>query len=212
LFGAEFRSLWIEHDAGRNLPRDPTVFAVSPLLQALIVEAAAIEGQKDVDGYAGRVTTLILDQLRRARPLAGALPWPCEGTLSALCEALYADPADPRGLEVWGRQLGMSGRTLARRFEAEVGMSLRSWRRHLRLFKAIELLGGGLDVTRTAMELGYGSTSAFIYAFRTEMGSSPQAYMRGRAADRDERTVSDADDLRGDGGTHGGVGRVPVAA
>ncbi len=87
----------------------------------------------------------------------------------------------------------MSGRTLARRFEAELGMSLRSWRRRLRLFKAIELLGGGLGVTPTAMELGYGSTSAFVYAFRTEMGSSPQAYMRGRVADRGVRAPSTAD-------------------
>jgi AraC-like DNA-binding protein len=75
----------------------------------------------------------------------------------------------------------MSGRTLARRFEAELGMSLRSWRHRLRLFKAIELLGGGLGVTQAALELGYGSTSAFVYAFRTDMGCSPQAYIRGRA-------------------------------
>jgi AraC-like DNA-binding protein len=33
------------------------------------------------------------------------------------------------------------------------------------------------------MELGYGSTSAFVYAFRSDMGISPQAYMRGDAAD-----------------------------
>jgi AraC-like DNA-binding protein len=144
LFGAEFRSLWIADEAGRGLPGSPTVFGVSPLLRALIVEAAEIEGQEDRDGYAGRVTGL--------------------------------------GSETWGRELGMSGRTLARRFEAELGMSLRSWRRRLRLFKAIELLGGGLGVTRTAMELGYGSTSAFVYAFRTDMGCSPQAYMRGRVA------------------------------
>lgn len=56
----------------------------------------------------------------------------------------------------------MPGRTLARRFEAELGMSLRSWRRRLRV-----LLGGGLGVTQTAMGLGYGSTSAFIFAFAT---------------------------------------------
>jgi AraC-like DNA-binding protein len=78
----------------------------------------------------------------------------------------------------------MSERTLTRRFEAELGMSLRSWRRRLRLFKAVELMGGGLDVTRTALELGYGSTSAFVYAFRTETGCSPQAYMRGRGVER----------------------------
>jgi AraC-like DNA-binding protein len=184
LLGAEFRSLWIADEVGRGLPKNATVFSVAPLLKALIVEVAAIEGEEDRDGYASRVTDLILDQLRRAQPLPGALPWPRGGSaLTVLCEALYADPADPRGPEAWGRELGMSERTLGRRFEAEVGMSLRSWRRRLRLFKAIELMGGGLDVTRTALELGYGSTSAFVYAFRTEMGRSPQAYMRGRGAD-----------------------------
>ena len=76
----------------------------------------------------------------------------------------------------------MSGRTLARRFGAELGMGLRSWRRRLRLFRAVELLGGCVGVTRTAMELGYGSTSAFVYTFRTDVGCSPQAYTRGRVA------------------------------
>ena len=84
-----------------------------------------------------------------------------------------------QSIKDWGRELGMSPRTLSRRFEAEVGLSLRSWRRRMRLFKAIEMLGGGLDVTRTALDLGYGSPSAFIYAFRTEMGASPQAYLKG---------------------------------
>lgn len=184
LLGAEFRSLWISDEAEAGLPERPTVFGVSPLLQALIVEAAEIEGRDDPDGYAGRVTGLILDQLRRAHPLPAALPWPRAGTLAKLCEALYAAPADSRGPREWGQELGVSERTLARRFEAELGMSLRTWRRRLRLFKSIELLGGGLGVTQAAMELGYGSTSAFVYAFRSEMGHSPQAYMRGRAANR----------------------------
>jgi len=184
LLGAEFRSLWISEEAGRGLLGSPTVFGVTPLLKALIVEAADIEGMTGCDGSAGRVTELILDQLRRAQPLMSALPWPRGGSpLISLCEALYADPADPRGSGAWSRALGMSERTLARRFDAEVGMSLRSWRRRLRLFKAIELLGGGLDVTRTAMELGYSSTSAFVYAFRTGMGCTPQVYIRGRGAD-----------------------------
>lgn len=196
LLGAEFRSLWLAEEAGRGLPEGPTVFSVSLLLQALIVEAADIEGQDDPDGYAGRVTDLILDQLRRAKALPGALPWPRGGPVLTVCEAIYADPADPRGPEEWGRELGMSGRTLARRFEAELGMSLRSWRRRLRLFKAIELLGGGRGVTQTAMELGYGSTSAFIYAFRTDMGCGPQTYMRGRGADRGALASSRAGGLQ----------------
>lgn len=179
LLGAEFRSLWLADELGHGLPAVPTVFGVAPLLKALIVEAAEIDGEADRDGYGGRITRLILDQLRRADPLPAALVWPRgDSPLAPMCEALYADPADPRGPEAWGRELGMSERTLARRFDAELGMSLRAWRRRLRLFKAIELLGGGLDVTRTAMELGYGSTSAFVYAFRSEMGCSPRSYMR----------------------------------
>jgi cupin domain len=109
LLGAEFRSLWITDEAGRGLPEGPTVFGVSPLLQALIVEAAEVEGRDDPDGYAGRVTALILDQLRRARPLPGALPWPRGESLAALCEALYADPADGRGPEEWGGSSGCRG-------------------------------------------------------------------------------------------------------
>lgn len=180
LLGAEFRSLWIADEAGRGVAALPTVLSVQPLLRALILEAVAIDGQESLDGYADRIGALILDQLRRAQPLPGALPWPREGPLLGLCETLYANPADPRGPDEWGRELGMSGRTLARRFEAEIGLSLRSWRRRLRLFKAVELMGGGLNVTQTAMQLGYGSTSAFVFAFRTGMGCSPQAYIRER--------------------------------
>src|SRR3954454_488512 len=182
LLGSEFRSLWIAEDAGAGVAEASTVFRVSPLLRALIIEAAEIQGREDASGYAGRVTALIIDQLRRAEPLPAALPWPRQGALLKLCDALYADPSDPRGVEEWGKILGMSGRTLARRFEEEVGMSMRTWRRRLRLFKAIELLAGDLSVTQIALELGYGSTSAFTYAFRTEMGRSPQMHRLGDIA------------------------------
>src|SRR5699024_7956142 len=111
-----------------------------------------LQHEVDSDGYFDRVIQLILDQLRRAKPVPVALPWPRAEALARLCETLYADPADPRSAEEWGRVLGMSSRTLTRRFEADIGMSLRSWRRRMRLFKAIELLSGGTDVTRTALD------------------------------------------------------------
>jgi AraC-like DNA-binding protein/quercetin dioxygenase-like cupin family protein len=184
LHGAEFRSLWIAADVTKALPREPTVFSVGSLLRALIVEAADLEGRADEDGYSHRVASLILDQLRRASPIPVALPWPRSDLLGKLCEALYADPGDGRSAEDWGRALGMSSRTLTRRFQADVGVSLRSWRRRVRLFKAVEMLGGGMDVTRTALELGYGTPSAFSFAFRSGMGVSPQAYMRGERGSR----------------------------
>lgn len=179
LLGAEFRSLWLDDAICGGIAAHYVVFSVSPLLRALIIEAATLQDDKDDDaGYAGRVVHLIVDQLRRAEPLPAALPWPRQGPVVALCEALYAEPADPRGPEQWGAQLGLSARTLTRRFNEEVGMPLSQWRRRLRLIKAVEMLGGGCNVTQTALDLGYGSPSAFIYAFRQEMGLSPYAYYR----------------------------------
>jgi len=72
---------------------------------------------------------------------------------------------------------------LTRRFEAGIGLPLRSWRRHLRVFRAIGLLDGGAPVTAVAMDLGYSSASAFIFASREERGSSPHAFTRGRWED-----------------------------
>jgi len=99
LLGSEFRSLWIAEDAGEGVSEASTVFRVSPLLRALIIEAAEIQGREDASGYAERVTALIIDQLRRAEPLPAALPWPRQGALLKLCDALYADPSDPAGLK-----------------------------------------------------------------------------------------------------------------
>ena len=92
-------------------------------------------------------------------------------------EALYADPADARSLHDWGRLLGASERTLARRFETELGMSLREWRHHLRVFLAVEWLGAGRSVTEVALALGYASTAAFSYMFRRAMGCAPTEWL-----------------------------------
>ena len=187
LLGAEFRSLWISNEAGGLLPTNPTVLAVSQLLRALIVEAAEIDGDRFTDGYPDRIAMMILDQLTRARKLSAALTWPKDKRLLTLCEALYLDPADERTAEDWAKELGMSSRTLMRRFEEELGTTLRSWKRRLRLFRAIELLGGGMSVTATAMELGYGSASAFIFAFRSQLGCSPHTYLS-RSVDRADKS------------------------
>jgi AraC-like DNA-binding protein len=66
---------------------------------------------------------------------------------------------------------------LARRFEAEVGMSWRATLRRMRVLRAIELLAADdAPVTRVAHEVGYGSLSAFNAAFRELTGATPSDY------------------------------------
>ncbi|MGW7449885.1 AraC family transcriptional regulator [Streptomyces sp. NPDC054787] len=97
--------------------------------------------------------------------------------------AIRQDPADPRDLADWGREVGASPRTLSRRFRAETGVSFGSWRTFERLNAALPMLGEGQPISRVARAVGYRTASAFITAFRREIGTTPAAYFGGSGAD-----------------------------
>jgi hypothetical protein len=80
LLGAEFRSLWIAEEAGAGLPESATVFGVSPLLRALIVEAAAIAGP-------GRVRERWPRSARPSTPTPPTRAVPTPGAWNSGCPA-----------------------------------------------------------------------------------------------------------------------------
>ena len=175
LLGAEFRSLWIAKRFRPASLRGVGVVNVTPLMRALIIEAG-VEKPAEDSAYAGRVVRLLMDQLERASRVELSLAWPSDPTLLKICDQLYANPAIDISLQDWAQRLGTSTRTLTRTFEAHLGMTLREWKRRLRLFRSVELLSDGRSMTQIAFELGYSSTSAFIYMFKQEMGVSPRRY------------------------------------
>ncbi|MGK4422650.1 helix-turn-helix transcriptional regulator, partial [Klebsiella pneumoniae] len=70
-------------------------------------------------------------------------------------------PADDRSIEALADVVGLSRRTVTRRFTEATGMSFSAWRQRLRLFQAAEMLTTGTPVTTVALNLGYDSPSAF---------------------------------------------------
>jgi hypothetical protein len=97
LLGAEFRSLWLDDEICSGIATKCVVFSVSPLLRALIIEAAALQDDRGDAGYASRVTHLIVDQLRRARPF----PQHCLGRarVRSRCCARHFTPSPPIGVD-----------------------------------------------------------------------------------------------------------------
>src|SRR5262249_37685580 len=81
------------------------------------------------------------------------------------------------------RRAGASKRTLERLFRSETHMTLGRWRQRLRFVQALRLLAGGQAVTAVAAEVGYQSPSAFVSAFRRQLGTTPGRYFRGDRAD-----------------------------
>jgi AraC-like DNA-binding protein len=57
-------------------------------------------------------------------------------------------------------------------------MTLGRWRRRQRLVEAVRMLAAGHAVTAVALDVGYQSPSAFVAAFRRELGTTPGRYFR----------------------------------
>ena len=108
-------------------------------------------------------------------------PIPRDDRARAVADGVLADVTDNLSLAEWGRAVGASARTLARRFDDETGMSFAQWRTNARLAAALPMLGAGRSVQDVALAVGYGSPSAFVSAFKREIGSTPAEYFgRGR--------------------------------
>jgi AraC-like DNA-binding protein/quercetin dioxygenase-like cupin family protein len=152
---------------------EPTVLAVRPLLAALINHLADPGLRAEPRSRAEAVVADLLEPV--AAPVLH-LPWPRDPRATHVADALRADPADQRSLQAWGRAAGASGRTLARLFTAETGMSFAQWRTQARLRAALALLAAGEPVSRVAHRVGYSAPSAFIAAFRRVFGVAPGGY------------------------------------
>lgn len=101
------------------------------------------------------------------------LPLPRDVRTRLVAEALLSDPADDRSLEDWGRHVGASARNLSRLFATETGMSFSTWRTRARMRRAIEWLAADYTVAHVSRRSGYATPSAFVQAFRRELGRTP---------------------------------------
>jgi AraC-like DNA-binding protein/quercetin dioxygenase-like cupin family protein len=177
---AKFRSLYIEENLVQGMPEACVVLAVDLLLRNLILEATRLPRNWDVTGSDHRLMMVIVDRIRCASPAPLHLPLPSSHRLRAVTNSLLADPTDRRTIDQHGSNVGASGRTLARLFKQETGMTFGEWRRQRVLLAALELLADGATVTTVALEMGYESTSAFIAMFRQSLGMTPTQYIASR--------------------------------
>ncbi len=149
----------------------PTVLAVSPLLREVIVSLT-----EDVCLGARQrhnLERVALDQLCRVEALPLCLPSVDDPRLQEITGILQENPADQRTLAELGSAVGAAERTLSRLFRSRTAMTFPQWRTQLRLHHSLQLLATGASVTTVATACGYGTTSAFIEAFRHAFGTTP---------------------------------------
>lgn len=179
------RSLYVAPEAAHGLPGRCAVVEVTPLLRELVLAAVAAAGEgMGATARSRLLSALILEELRSLAVVPLRIPLPRDPRLARLCRALLSDPGSDRTLEQWGEEAGATGRTLARLFRRELGMSFAAWRRQVRLAEALTRMAAGAPVAQVATDLGYDSPSAFTAMFRRALGTSPSSYFGGAAAGR----------------------------
>lgn len=115
-----------------------------------------------------------LDVLHPSYPVPEVLPAHLETVVSAVVD----DPAEPRSLADWARELGTDPERLRRDFVDVLGESYPAWRAKVRMTEARHLLWDGHPPSVAARRLGYGHLSTFSKAFTAAHGMPPREWLR----------------------------------
>jgi AraC-like DNA-binding protein len=155
----------------RTLPAETRVLDVPPLLRELILHLVTAAPLSVDDPRQARLIAVLTDLLAESR-VDGALllPQPADAV------ALAATDLIDLPVRSMCTRIGISRRTLERRFLDETGMTFGQWRRRARMLAAVRHLAAGGTVAAAAQRSGYATPSAFSAAFRAELGTSPSKW------------------------------------
>ncbi len=174
------RFLYLSPELAAPLPAAPVVVEVTPLLRELILYILNLRMLHSGRPAEERIARLLVDLLAEARRVDLALPLPGDRRALALARRLQDAPGETAPLAELARAAGASLRTLQRRFPAETGLTLEAWRQKARLIAAVARLSQGAPVAVAAADCGYESPSAFIAAFKRQLGVTPGRYRAAR--------------------------------
>jgi AraC-like DNA-binding protein/mannose-6-phosphate isomerase-like protein (cupin superfamily) len=152
------------------------VLHVTPLLRELILETVRVGKLRARHQHERALRDLLVLHLESASPVPTFVSLPKDERALALAKAVLSAPEQAKPLAALARDAGVSVRTIQRIFRREVGIDFESWRRQVRLTKAVGLLVAGRPVKEVSFSVGYRQSSAFVESFRKSFGMTPKAW------------------------------------
>jgi AraC-like DNA-binding protein len=171
------RTLYLRTGSTARFEPHCAVLHVTPLLREVIVEIARVGQLRMRDRYECVLRELLVFQLKKTSPVPTFVTLPREERALAVAQAILRDPAEPKVMAALCAEAGGSVRTIERVFRKEIGLDFESWRRQVRLIKAVELLFSGYSIKEVAHKVGYSQSSSFVQLFRRTFGTTPKAWI-----------------------------------
>lgn len=169
--------LYVHENLCQNMPQQAGILLTAPLVPALLEHIRKHPFSEQDPEYL-RLLQVLLDALTHAELVGSYLPTTQHPALSKILSHLHAYPADNSTLQQLAEMINMTERTLARYSQKELGMSLHEWRQRLKVMKAMSMLNQGKTIENIALDLGYASSSAFIYMFKRWMHFTPDQFRK----------------------------------
>ena len=163
--------------AGRSESRGCAVLQVSPMLRELILETVRIGRLKYRKPLHRALRDLIVDAVKNSAPGGISVTMPADVRAIQVARALTGQTAPNQSVAEICAGAGASVRTIERIFLRELGVSIETWRRQVRLMTAIGRLVEGVPVKQIAHDLGYRHPTPFIEMFRRTLGVTPGAWL-----------------------------------
>lgn len=174
----DLRALYIQPKGEFVFEDHIGIFQVSPLFSELISTATEFKDLMINKGTReDRISQLILDELCLMKTVDFNVLMPISTELKVFCEKVANHYARPWEIADVAFSLGVSEKTISRKFRNETGMGFGEWLRCFRLLKSMELMASGYSVTDAALAVGYESQSSFSMTFRKRIGLSPKFFV-----------------------------------
>lgn len=170
-------TLYIHESLCQRMPQQAGILLSAPLVSALLEHLRHTAFSEHDPEYI-RLLQVLLDVLTHAELVGSYLPTTQHPALAKVLSHLHEFPADNSTLEQLAHMINMTERTLARYSQKELGMSLHEWRQRLKVMKAMSMLNQGKTIESIALDLGYASSSAFIYMFKRWMHFTPDQFRK----------------------------------
>lgn len=171
------RSLYIDSKWCNPLGNKVRSLTVDPLLKSLILEIANWREHYERTAQTDRLVQVLIDRLSIAPSNELFMPTINDNRLLPIIQSLNFDLANKLTIEEWASKVGASSRTLNRLFNKNYGMGFSKWKQKIKIMKSLEMLNEEIPLSDIAYELGYESSSAFLTAFKKQLGCSPKKYL-----------------------------------
>lgn len=168
-------SMYLPHQHCQQMPTELSVLKPTELGHTVFTRLLHEAEDSPIHSH---LIALLMYELNTAEREPWQLPIPQDKRLQKLTMLILNDISNSDSVADWAQIIGMSTRTLSRKFAQETGMPLVRWRILARLMKAMEWLQMGKSVDWVAQSCGYCNASVFITVFKQYLGCSPGQWIK----------------------------------